>query len=230
MTWRDDAERDARDAYPREACGLVVVARGREIYHPCRNVAAGVQHFEIDPADYAEAEDSGTIVGVFHSHPDGTEAASEPDRVGCESSGVPWHILAWPENRWGTIVPSGYAAPLIGREFHHGTLDCYGLIRDWYRIERGVVLSDFQRLNDWWHQGGDLYRAHFAEAGFEAGADLHPGAVLLMQVASPVPNHAAIYLGDDIILHHLHGRLSSRDVYGGFWRKVTTHVLRYVGS
>ena len=32
---------------------------------------------------------------------------------------------------------------------------------------------------------------------------------------------------DNIILHHCHGRLSSRDVYGGYWRKVTTHVLRH---
>jgi cell wall-associated NlpC family hydrolase len=48
-----------------------------------------------------------------------------------------------------------------------------------------------------------------------------------MQVASPVPNHAAVYLGDGLILHHLQGRLSSRDVYGGYWQKVTTHALRH---
>ena len=48
-----------------------------------------------------------------------------------------------------------------------------------------------------------------------------------MQVASPVPNHAAVYLGDGLILHHLQGRLSSRDVYGGYWQKITTHILRY---
>jgi hypothetical protein len=48
-----------------------------------------------------------------------------------------------------------------------------------------------------------------------------------MQVASPVPNHAAIYLDDGPILHHLQGRLSSRDVYGGYWQKITTHTLRH---
>jgi hypothetical protein len=31
-----------------------------------------------------------------------------------------------------------------------------------------------------------------------------------------------------LILHHLHGRLSSRDVYGGYWREVTRDVIRFV--
>ena len=35
----------------------------------------------------------------------------------------------------------------------------------------------------------------------------------------------AVYLGDGMILHHLYGRLSSRDVWGGYYQHVTTHVL-----
>jgi cell wall-associated NlpC family hydrolase len=48
-----------------------------------------------------------------------------------------------------------------------------------------------------------------------------------MKVASSVPNHAAIYIGGDIILHHVYGRLSNRQIYGGYWRKHTTHHLRH---
>jgi len=50
-----------------------------------------------------------------------------------------------------------------------------------------------------------------------------------MQVQSKngVPNHAGVYLGDGIMLHHLYGRLSSRDVYGGYWREVTRLTLRH---
>jgi cell wall-associated NlpC family hydrolase len=70
---------------------------------------------------------------------------------------------------------------------------------------------------------------NFAQAGFSPvdASDLQTGDCFLMQVASSVPNHAAVYLGDGLILHHLQGRLSSRDVYGGYWQKVTTHILRY---
>ena len=231
MTWRDAAEAHARADYPREACGLVIVVEGREEYVACRNAADREDHFEIDPDEYAAAEERGAIVAIFHSHPDAPPEPSEADRVGCEASGVPWHILGVPSMRWAVVEPSGYQAPLVGRQFEHGRLDCYAIIRDWYARERGIELPDFSRRWQWWLQGDDLYRAHFREAGFEATDEpLAEGDVLLMQIGAPVPNHAGVYLDGDMILHHLQNRLSSRDVYGGFWRRVTTMRLRYVGN
>jgi len=219
----------AASDYPREACGLIVVARGRERYVPCRNAAAGSEHFVLPAEDYAAAEDRGEVVAVVHSHPDVPATPSEADRVSCEASGLPWHILSWPADDLRTIEPSGYLAPLVGRTFAHGVLDCYTLIRDWYQRERGVTLPDFPRRDDWWLAGEDLYMRHYAEAGFSAVSQDTPdrvGDVILMQLRAPVPNHAAIYLGNGLMLHHLHGRLSSRDVYGGYWQEITRCVLR----
>jgi proteasome lid subunit RPN8/RPN11 len=230
MSWRDQALQHAQQEAPREACGLVVVVKGREVYRPCRNTAMGDDQFGIDPEDYAEAEDRGEVVAVVHSHPNGAPLPSEADLVGCEASGLEWHIVALPSAAWHSFKPTGYRAPLVGRQFVHGVLDCYAIVRDWYAQERGVTLPDFERHDDWWLRGGDLYRDNFRRAGFETCDELHPGAVLLMQIASPVPNHAAIYLGDDTILHHVHGRLSSRDVFGGYWRKATVMVLKHAGS
>ncbi|WP_454710945.1 C40 family peptidase [Cupriavidus nantongensis] len=218
--------------YPREACGLIVVERGRERYVPCRNAASGTEHFVLPAEDFAAAEDLGEVVAVVHSHPDAPAMASEADLVSCEASGMPWHILSWPADDLRTIEPSGYQAPLVGRQFAHGVLDCYTLVRDWYRIERAIALPDFPRRDDWWHQGEDLYMRHYAEAGFVAVSQDQPeqaGDVILMQLRSPVPNHAAVYLGGGHMLHHLHGRLSSRDVYGGYWQEITRCVLRYQG-
>lgn len=218
--------------HPREACGLIVVERGRERYVPCRNAASGTEHFVLPAEDFAAAEDLGEVVAVVHSHPDAPAVASEADLVSCEASGLPWHILSWPADDLRTIEPSGYQAPLVGRQFAHGVLDCYTLVRDWYRIERAIALPDFPRRDDWWHQGEDLYMRHYAEAGFVAVSQDQPeqaGDVILMQLRSPVPNHAAVYLGGGHMLHHLHGRLSSRDVYGGYWQEITRCVLRYQG-
>ena len=230
MTWHDAARQHAEAAFPREACGLVVVTRGRETFWPCRNTADGNDHFVIEPEDYAAAEDGGEVVGVFHSHCNAGPEPSEADLVACENSGLAWHILGLPVGRWHSWTPCGYQAPLVGRQFQHGVLDCYTLIRDWYRQERGITLPDYGRRDDWWHRGENLYLDNFRDAGFVDNADLHVGAVLLMQVQSPVPNHAAIYVGDDLILHHLQGRLSSRDVYGGYWRKNTVRILRHEGN
>lgn len=230
MTWQDEALAHAKASYPREACGLVVVFNGRERYRPCTNAAQGDDHFTIPAEEFAAAEDAGEVVGVFHSHCNALPDPSEADRVACEASGLTWHIVGVPTERWFSFSPSGYVAPLVGRQFQHGVLDCFAIVRDWYAHERKITLRDFDRSDDWWHKGQNLYMDNFAIAGFVETTELSPGAVILMQIQAPVANHAAIYLGDDTILHHLHGRLSSRDIYGGYYRRVTVKVLRYAGN
>lgn len=230
MSWRDDALAHAMAEIPREACGLLVVRKGREVYRPCRNLATGDDQFIIAPDDYEAAEAEGEIIAVVHSHPFIPPEPSQADLVSCEATGLEWHIVSVPNGTWRSFRPSGYVAPLVGRVFSHGVLDCYAIIRDWYAQERGIELLDFDRSDGWWHRGQNLYLENFGKAGFSVCEELHEGAVLLMQIGAPVPNHAAIYLGDDMILHHVQGRLSSRDIYGGYWRKHTTRVLKYTAA
>lgn len=220
-------EHAAREA-PRECCGLAVVVKGRLRYWPCRNVG-GEAEFAIHPEDQAAAEDAGDVVAVCHSHVHLPPEPSEADRVMCERTRLPWLIVSHPAGAWHVIEPSGYRAPLVGRPFVHGVLDCYALVRDYYREVCGIELPDYAREDDWWLKGCNLYLDNFAEAGFVAvdPAGLRPHDALLMQVAAPVPNHAGVIDADGFLLHHCHGRLSSRDVYGGYWRKVTTLVLRH---
>lgn len=228
MTWREAAANHAQTEYPREACGLVVVVKGKARYVPCRNLA-DTDHFKLCPEDYARAEDMGEIVRVVHSHPDAFAEPSELDRAQCEVTALPWSIVAVRDaqaQEWADFEPCGYEAPLVGRAFVHGSHDCYGLIRDWYG-RRGVDLPDFERTDEWWKHGGDLYMDNFAAAGFEPVTDeVREGDIFLMQIEAAVANHAAIYIGDGLILHHLYGRLSSRDVYGGYWRDCTRLRVR----
>lgn len=225
----------AAECAPAECCGLAVVRRGKLRYVPCRNLLAGTgvaDVFQTDPADYAAAEDLGAVVAIVHSHINLPPQPSMADQVGIEASGLPWLIVNHPVGHYTVTAPSGYVAGYIGRPFVHGVLDCYSLIRDWYQRERGVALPDYARADRWWEKGADLYRQNFQHAGFVeiTEAELQPGDVILMQAMSPVTNHGAIYLGDNIILQHVMGRLSSRDVWGGGWRKSATHFLRYVGA
>ena len=214
---------------PREACGLVVIVKGRERYWPCQNLAIGTDQFVLNPGDYAEADAAGDIVGVVHSHPSTPADPSQADRVSCEASGLPWHVYGVQQQRWAYLEPVGYQAPLVGREWSHGVLDCYSLIRDWFSIEHGLALPDFDRRDEWWLNGGNLYLENFRAAGFVEidPADLRYGDGILMRVMSPVPNHGAVYLGDNRIIHHVQNRLSCRDIYSEFWRQRTAHAVRY---
>lgn len=228
-------ETHALRCYPQECCGVVV---GGE-YIACRNVAADPRRdFAIDAADYAGAEDHGTIEAVIHSHPDRSARPTLTDLVACQASGVDrWIILSVAAERgvprvqdWHEFGVGGDRTPLIGCAFAHGSNDCYGIVRRYYKAALQIELPDFVREDRWWNDGkSNLYVDHYREAGFRevsAAGTLRVGDVLLMRIASKVPNHAAIYIGEDEILHHLWGQLSCREALPRFQHHIT-HVLRH---
>ena len=215
---------------PRECCGLIVVVKGRRRYFPCRNIAATPsEHFVLDPADYASAEDAGEIVAIVHSHPTTQPTPSPADRLSCNATGLPWVIVNPKIEQWGGCEPSDYELPYVGREFVFGVVDCYSLVRDWYAREWNLHLTNFERRDLFWERGENLYLDNYKGQGFRQipFAELQHGDSVLMQLGANLPNHAAIYLGDQQILHHVQGRLSSRDVFGGYYVKNTAMVLRH---
>lgn len=224
--------------YPREACGVVIVERGVEVYVACRNISpAPEDQFVMSPEDEAAAEDRGEVVAIVHSHPDVSARPSEADKVRCSARGVPWVIISVMPgpvvHETATIEPSGYEAPLVSRQWAHGVLDCWALCRDWYEREWALVLPDPARVDEWWNDGASsLYSdAALVDAGFERVRDneLTKGDLILMQIRSRnrVPNHAGVYLGDGQMLHHMYGRLSTRDPYGGYYAEMTRSIWRH---
>jgi proteasome lid subunit RPN8/RPN11 len=215
---------------PRECCGLIAVVKGRRRYFPCQNIAATPdEHFVLSGEDYAEVEDQGEIVAVVHSHPATNPAPSQADRVACQKSGLPWIIVNPKTEAWGHCKPDGFELPYVGREFVFGVVDCYSLVRDWYGKELGLQLNDYERRDLFWERGENLYVDNFHHEGFRKipFEELQYGDALLMQLGSKLPNHAAFYIDDEQILHHIQGRLSSRDVLGSYYVKNTAMVLRH---
>lgn len=214
---------------PREACALIIVSKGRASFVPCRNVSTAPKAFEIDPNDYARAEIKGEIVHVLHSHVYQSADPSEADLVGCEATGLPWSIVSVPTGQWHSFKPKGYKAPLVGRTWGHGVLDCYSIIRDYYLENLGIKIPDFHRDFEWWSKGQNLYVENFAKAGFceVRPEDIKTHDVVLFKILSPVVNHGGVYLGNERFLHHLDRRLSCREALGGYYRKHLVKVLRH---
>jgi proteasome lid subunit RPN8/RPN11/uncharacterized protein (UPF0248 family) len=220
----------AKAEFPAEICGLVAVVKGRRRYFPCKNIAkTNCEHFILDPLDYAAAEDKGEIVAVIHSHPKTSCNPSQADRVACEKSELPWYIVNPQTENWGHCIPEGFELPYVGREFVFGVTDCYTLCRDWYRREMNLNLKDYERRDEWWVDGEDLYLENFANEGFREIPlrSLERGDALLLKFDANIPTHAAVYLGDQVILHHMQGRLSSRDVLGSYYLERTVKALRH---
>ncbi|AQS50717.1 hypothetical protein PAEH1_02605 [Paenalcaligenes hominis] len=244
---RNAMKAHARAEFPREAAGFIVqTVQGKE-YVRLKNLSGRSDQVVVCPKSQAEAYKKGEAVAFFHSHPNLPAEPSEADRVSCESMGLPWVI--YPLNDYDgsikfdpliTITPSGYQAPLIGRFFYHGVLDCYTLVQDYYSRELSIELLDFERDDEWWKKGGNLYEENFTSAGFVQVNDLQPHDVVLMQYYSPVTNHAGVFIGDaelkseplgfalpGSMIHHASNRLSERVIYGGYWKDITRMILRH---
>jgi len=220
----------AKEEFPKESVGLVHVVKGRKKYFPCQNLAdTPDEDFVLDPKDYLEAEEQGQVIAVVHSHPKVNHHPSLPDRVACEKSGLPWFIVNPQTELWGECAPEGYELPYVGRPFSHGIIDCYSLVRDYYKKEFKIDLRDYDRRDQWWEKGENLYLENFKKEGFGEIPleEVKKGDLFLMKLSSNTVNHAGIYLGDNIVLHHVQARLSSRDVYGGYYQKITEVCIRH---
>ncbi len=235
---QDAIREHAVACYPREACGLVVVVKGNERFFPCHNSASSPQeHFRIAPELFAQAAEYGEIIAVVHSHPNVRARPSEADKVMCEASQLPWHIVhvSVPDGGEKPVAteiysfePSGFVLPLVGRPFVYGVLDCYSLIRDYYDREMRITLPEFEHTFGWWERGENRYMDNIQAAGCEPiTGPIKVGDIILMQLRSKVANHGAVYIGDGKILQHCLGKLSSRDVYGGYWQEITRIIVRH---
>ena len=93
-TWQEQALHHAKTLLPNESCGLVIDVDGKQEYYPCKNIAIeGANSFTIDPEDYAKAEETGTVLYICHSHPNGDLTASEEDIKNCDFLGLSWFIF-----------------------------------------------------------------------------------------------------------------------------------------
>ena len=204
-----------------ECCGFVI---DNKIYMPCTNISpTPTETFEISPDDWIQAETIGEITAIVHSHPNGLPILSEADQIYQQQTAVDWWLVC--DNQ---IHKFRCIKPLLGREFEHGKTDCLTIVRDAYMLA-GIDLPDYERADDWWHNGQNLYLDLLPKNGFERvdAEDIQEGDIILVCLGSETPNHAAVYIGNQYILHHCPDRLSKRDLYGGFWRNYTHSIWRH---
>ena len=215
-------------AAPHESCGLVVNGE----YVPMQNVHHDpARAFELEAIELLEALQKGGVEAVVHSHYGLPPTPSSPDLTSCEQSNLPWLIVSWPSCTWLVTEPSGYRAPLIGRQFSWGVHDCYALIRDGLSHYSGIVLPDVERHWQFWLEGGfDEVRRVFPQLGFvemPPGTPLQQCDLLVMRLRGRVPNHMGLFIEPDKLLHQMSGRLSCMEVYGGVWQQHTEIHLRH---
>lgn len=230
-----EIKQHALDVFPQECCGFIADDK----YYRQENQSSDPNNsFVIDRKSMAAARKIG-LEAIVHSHPKGLVCPSKADMENQIENQVPWLLLTTDGEFVSEPILFGDTAPipnLMKRTFRHGVTDCYSMIRDYYRLELGITLKEFPRDWEWWLEGDDLYASGFKEAGFvKIGADdIQPGDVFLANIRSKTPNHGGVYVGNELVLHHLTGaepvenRLPKRDLVCRY-QKLITYWLRYEG-
>jgi proteasome lid subunit RPN8/RPN11 len=200
-------------------------------YHRCRNLDVIGDAFILDPAGWAAAAAHGRPELVVHSHPTTNPDPSPQDVIGCNASGLPWLIVQPVTGQWSLTQPQSVPLPLLGRPWVWGAADCWSLVRDWYALHREITLPDYPRpATPEQFQAAPLFDELWRWFGFRQLADGEQtavGDVALMSIGGPGLNHVGVLVEQNMILHHIRGRLSGRDLYGGWLQKCTGRIVRY---
>lgn len=226
------------EQFPNEACGIL---NENNEFIPLRNISPDPEHkFQFDPLEYLQHN----VTAVIHSHTFKPNKKfhemidprwpSFPDMVNWIAQvNIPWHIYACNgiEVSNPLILDDLHIPPLLDRTFVHGYTDCYGAVRDWYRLHRGIFLKNYPRDWRWWKKGQDLYTENLADSGFveitEREADV--GDAVLMMYEADVINHAGVICGNNQLYHHRIGFKAGIEPLNKYYDSIVKYV-RYTGT
>ncbi|WP_257824160.1 C40 family peptidase [Aggregatibacter actinomycetemcomitans] len=227
---KQDILAHAEQCKPQESCGFVVFNGVKNIYIPCANLSPDpINYFEVAPEAFISAAEVGEIVALVHSHPDdederGLPYLSTADRECQVRLDLDFWLVVGGEIKQFKNIP-----PLIGRTFENNKQDCRNIVLDCYMLA-GVDLGDKTEYPFDWFKTANLYEEGLLRCGFYKlmqEDDVQLGDVILIQVGANVANHAGVYLGNQMMIHHSEDRLSARVPYNGFWLKHTHSIWRH---
>jgi cell wall-associated NlpC family hydrolase len=210
--------------YPNECCGVVVDGA----YVPLLNVAAvPAMDFQLSASAPIEYQ------AVLHSHcaPAFVREPSVADMAGQIETAVPWGIVLTDGKEASGILWWGdfrLDEPLIGSSYHWYITDCWSVIRRWHWQTLGIKRQEFPRDYQEFKAGGDLFRRNTVAAGLHpiSADEAKTGDVVFMTIRGSVANHCGVIVQDQLLLHHLPGRLSCREPIGR-WKRLITDYLRF---
>lgn len=161
------------------------------------------------------------------------------DRLTTDSSDFekPLVEIEWPSGRHQLMLPAiwGSGAPYEGRPYQLGVFDCYSLVRDWMRTERGIEMSELTEnperfvkqimVNGIFSNNPEIdlwERVVIPQAG--------DGILFSMtqnnQHSTGVTDHTGVYLGDNRFLHHFANRISCECELDVFWKGCVSTFMR----
>lgn len=230
-----DIKKHAHAQHPKECCGLIVRSNGKIVIFPSRNDALNTKNnFSINPFDYLRAAEFGEVFGCYHSHCGNIEVFSETDKLNSENHKITFVLYNVKSDNFLVYEPSGSYNRYVGREFKIGENDCFSLIRDYFKTEFKINIKDYHRAERWFDVSSHYFDTHYAEEGFVKvsegySEDIKKNDICLIKHFEGIKHasHAMIYLGNDFVLHHRRGSVSTIEKYIDAYKRRTMLIVRH---
>lgn len=238
--WQEQAKKHALSNIKEESCGLVIKKNNNLIYIPIKNIAENKKNnFAIDPQGYIYASSIGEIIACFHSHIKNT-SFSWHDINNSYKLNIPYYLYNIKKDKFYYFSPieNKIYQKYLYLKFKYGENDCFSLIKNFYKNELGIEISDpeqdravkytpphncliwdREKYKKWGDQNNlrDLDIKNIDEFkkydilvfdGFNKGE----------------PSHGMLYIGDGLVLHHPFNHISVIE----YFRKAHFRFLKFV--
>src|SRR6056300_1868948 len=101
----EEIQKHFEKEYPREACGVIGIVKGKKEWFPCTNVAENEDDFILSSKDYFNIVKKCDIFAIVHSHPDTSNEPSVSDINNCNALGIPYWIFSYPDMELNIVEP-----------------------------------------------------------------------------------------------------------------------------
>lgn len=230
----NDAIEHAKEDWPNEACGAII----NDKYERFENKAHlrgenKSDSFLIKDNDFNLAYINNEVQCVIHSHNDYNKA-SKQDQIQQTEMEIPFGIINLKNKSvihvvfWGDNIR---IEPLKGRQFFYGVWDCLGIVRDYYRLNYNIISPNPARDFAFWFKGVSMFEEYTKENmmpfNYVEVDNAQPGDVLFYNIhGTKYVNHCAIYLKQDLVLHHLDHEIS-KTYPMTYYRQFLMKVMRF---
>lgn len=187
-----------------ELCGLIYIS-GEQIHiTKTKNIASNKEnYFEIDPLQYLRISNNkkNQIIGIFHSQKE--ESPSILDYMVAQGHNCYSIIYSIEADSFIEIdkIHLKYKKYLF-KSFTMGSDDCLGLVRDFYKNEYNINITNFPRDEDWYNKNPNIIEENIEKENFaiiNCIDNVKEGDILVFKNGRH--GHLGIYLEKDLLLH-----------------------------
>ncbi|QBX68330.1 NlpC/P60 family protein [Serratia quinivorans] len=225
----EDIVQHIADSAPDMICGILSPDDNNSGFKPCVNASPAPEQGAIIDADFLRTlRDSHEITHVICSVPDALSHDVADYQEMSDRDGLPYLLVLWPSLQCLNIFPQS-ELEYENRPYIYGQYDCYSLIRDYLLREKGFVLNDYPREVYSIDSGKNIFEVQAPEEGFVRveDASLQSGDILVFNLPSTRLQHAAVYIGNGQMLHHLPPGQSRQETCSESWKKRISSVWRH---